>query len=121
MFNTTDVRLLGTTFTITDANGTPIRTMQVISALEITDAALGDFDDSFENYEDYLKQSIDCLSGFASSPYRVLWWNCEGASEFATSDIELDIPKAFEHALKHGYDAIILEDVLPLNEYLTKL
>ena len=121
MFNTTDVRLLGTTFTITDSDGNPIRTMQVISALEITDAALGHFDDSFANYEEYLAQSIECLSGFASNPYRVLWWNCEGASEFANSDRELNIPRAVEHALKYGYDAIIVEDVLPLNEYLTKL
>ena len=74
------------------------------------------FDESFLSYEDYLEQSIECLSGFARSPNRVLWWNCELASEFATQDIELNIPKAFEHALKYGYDAIIIEDILPDDE-----
>lgn len=110
MFNTTDIRSLGTTFTITDEGGTPIKTMQVISALEIIDAALGEYDETYENYDDYLEQSIDCLSGFSTDPYRTLWWKCEGASRFATEDVEINIPKAFEYALKYGYNVIVLEE-----------
>jgi len=113
MYKITDIQSLGTDYTVADRNGNIIKTVQVVTALDILDAALGPYsEDSFDSYSDYLQKSIAVLSGFDEVELnRVLW--------YSTVDEEVAISEVIEYAVKHGYSKIILEhledvDVLDL-------
>jgi len=112
MFKITNTRQLGTIYTITDSNGDPLDTIQVINSEEILNAALGAYDDTFLNYSDYLTQSIECLSGFDENAlYRTLWWTRPAVGSSVGFDYDLDLAQSIEHAIRYGYDAIIIEDI----------
>ena len=102
MYKITNIGLLGTDYTITDSKGKIIQTVQVVSTTDILDAALGEFDESFSSIDEYLEQSLQCLSGFMkNSLYKTLWWS--------TPEQEFDLVEVIEYAVQNGYTKIILE------------
>lgn len=105
MYKITDILSLGTDYTVADRNGNVIKTVQVVTAQEILDAALGPYsEDIFESYSSYLEKSVKVLSGFEEiNPLSVLW--------YATKDEEVALSSIIEFAIKHNYDRIILEHI----------
>lgn len=105
MYKITDILSLGTDYTVADRNGNVIKTVQVVTAQEILDAALGPYsEDIFEDYSSYLEKSIKVLSGFEEiNPLGVLW--------YSTKDEEVALSSIIEFAIKHNYDRIILEHI----------
>lgn len=105
MYKITDILSLGTDYTVADRNGNVIKTVQVVTAQEILDAALGPYsEDIFESYSEYLEKSIAVLSGFDEiDPLSVLW--------YSTKDEEVALSNIIEFAIKHNYDRIILEHI----------
>ena len=103
MYKITDILSLGTDYTVADRNGNVIKTIQVVTAQEILDAALGPYsEDSFDSFSSYLEKSTAVLSGFDEiDPHKILW--------YATLDEEVTLSNVIEFAIKHGYDRIILE------------
>jgi len=107
MYKITNIDQLGTTYTVADANGTLIKTIQIIPQTEILESALGEYTEAFGSYTEYLDKSIATLEGFDQvNPTRVLW--------FASVDDEVILADLIEYAVKNGYDKIILEHLEPL-------
>jgi len=99
----TNIESLGTDYTVADKNGKIIKVIQLILYTEILDAILGPYDEAkFGNMSNYMAKSLEVLEGFdGGSPYTTLW--------HATSEHEVVLPEIIEHAIKHGYERIILE------------
>lgn len=102
MYKITNIETLGEEYTVTYKNGNVINTVQVLYNTDILSAALGEYNDTFTSITDYLTRSIEQLDGYADiDPSRVYW--------HITRQKELDLSTIIEHAIKHGYDKIIVE------------
>jgi hypothetical protein len=109
MYKITDILSLGTDYTVADRNGNILKTVQVITAQEILDAALGPYnEDAFDDYDSYLEKSIAVLSGFDEVDTNKILW-------YATIDEEVTLSDVIEYAIKNGYDKIILEHLEDLD------
>jgi hypothetical protein len=110
MYKITNIELLGTDYTVADAKGNVIKTIQIVPATEILDTALGEYNTKdFTSYSDYINKSIATLTGFETvEPTKTLW--------FATSNDEVVLAELIEYAVKNGYDKIILEHLEDLGE-----
>jgi len=110
MYKITNVTLLGTEYTVADPAGKIIKTIQVITHTDILSAALGAYDESMGPVEQYMEKSIALLCGFEndSNPYNTMW--------YATQDEEVVLSDIIEHAIKNGYDRIILEHLDDFDE-----
>ena len=110
MYKITNIELLGTDYTVADAKGNVIKTIQIVPATEILDTALGEYNTKdFTSYSDYINKSIATLTGFETvEPTKTLW--------FATSNDEVILAELIEYAVKNGYDKIILEHLEDLGE-----
>jgi len=110
MFKITNVSQLGTDYTVADRKGNIIKSIQVINHYDIFEAALGEYTEDFDSYKIYLKQSVSKLSGFEDlDPTKVLWHSY-------SEELNLEsLTKIIEYAVKHGYDKIILEYMLELD------
>jgi hypothetical protein len=102
MYRITNIDSLGTDYTVADADGNILKTVQVIPHTEILDAALGIYNDAQDTLQDYIERSVALLSGYEEvSPYRVYW--------YATTEDEVVLSDIIEYAVTNGYDKIILE------------
>ena len=102
MYKITNVEQLGTTYTVSDAYGNLIKTIQIIPHTEILESTFGEYTEAFGSFTDYLEKSTEVLEGFELvNPNTVLW--------YATSDEEVVLADIIEYAVKNGYDKIILE------------
>lgn len=111
MFKITNTRQLGTIYTITDSNNDALGTMQVIYASDILESALGEYDDTYTSYTEYLTKSIEYFSGQDSTQlHKTLCWT-KSKSPLGIDDDELHLTQAFEYAITHGYTTIIFEDI----------
>lgn len=102
MYKITDILSLGTEYTVSDQNGKVIKSIQVIPATDILNAALGSYTTDFDSVQTYLDKSIAVLSGFDSiDPNKILW--------FSTTEEEVVLSELLEFAVRNDYDKIILE------------
>jgi hypothetical protein len=102
MYKNTNIEVLGTEYSIADAEGNVLKSIQVIPHTEILEAALGPYTDAFGSYQTYLDNSIAVLSGFEGiDKYTVMW--------YATLEEEVVLAEIIEYAVSNGYDKIILE------------
>lgn len=102
MYKLTNVGQLGTDYTVADATGNIIKTMQIIPHYEILDAALGEYDESFGSYSDYLDKSIAALTGFEDVNLNTVLW-------YSTTEEDVKLYEIIEYAVNNGYDKIVLE------------
>lgn len=102
MYKNTDVLSLGTEYTVADRTGNIIKTIQIMTQIDILNAALGPYTEEFGTFDEYLEKSIKVLSNFEQvNHYRVLWY---------TSHIEeVVLAEVIEFAIKNNYDRIIME------------
>lgn len=111
MFKITNTRQLGTIYTITDSNNDTIGTLQVMYASDILDSALGEYDETYTSYNEYLTKSMEYFSGYDSRQlYKTLCWT-KVKSPLGSDNEEMHLTQAFEYAIKHGYTTIIFEDI----------
>ncbi len=104
MYKHINIEELGTDYTVADADGKILDTIQVIPQTEILEAALGPYTEDFGSYEDYLKASIDSITGYEGvDPLKVLW--------YVTYTGEVTLSEVIQYAIQHGYDKVILEDL----------
>ncbi len=109
MFKITDTRKLGTIYKISDSSGEMLGSIQVIYDTEILEAAIGEYNDTHSDYNEYLTHSIEHFTGCEDNElYRTLWWPSLEPGD--TLDMDSHLAQAFEHAIKYGYDTVILED-----------
>lgn len=110
MYKITNVQTLGMDYTISDPDGNIIKTIQIITDINILDAAMGEYTGDFSDMSDYLKQSIAVLTGFEElDPHKILW--------YATTDEEVVVSEIVEYAISNGYDKIILEHLEMLDDF----
>lgn len=105
----TDIKTLGTEYTVTQPGTNFLKTIQIIQFDEILEAGVGFFDNDADTYESYIKDSSDMFSGCENiDPHKVLW--------FATSDEEVALSAIISHAITNGYDTIVLEHLDDLTD-----
>ena len=109
MYKITNIEQLGTNYTVADAEGKIIKTIQIIPQTEILDSALGIYTEEFGSFTEYLEKSIAVMTGFDQvDPKKILW--------YATHDDEVILADIIEYAVRWGYDRIILEHLEDLEE-----
>ena len=107
MYNITNIRSLGTDYTVADLDGEFIRKIQIITHTEILDAALGEYDaESFGSFDEYLAKSITVLDGFDDHGMTKTLWH-------ATTDEEVILSDVIQYAINYDYERIILEHLEP--------
>lgn len=99
----TNVRTLGTEYTVTDPSGSTAKTIRIIPQSDILDAAIGKLEESdFDNYADYIEKSLAELTGFEGIDPNKIYWH-------ATYSGTVVLANVIEYAYKNGYDIVILE------------
>lgn len=84
---TIDLSTIGTSYNIVDENGTYIDTIQILGYRDILTSALGEYSDViYLDYNDYIRQSQECLKGFPESKYDVHWHTCY-ADDYELKDV----------------------------------
>ena len=102
MFKITDIQTLGTDYTVSNQEGKILKNIQVIPLTELYETAIGPYTEDFGSYEAYVERFAATLSGLDGlDPYSILW--------FSTTEEEVALSDIIEHAIKNGYDKIILE------------
>ena len=109
MYKITDIQTLGTEYTVADSKGNVIKTVQVVTAQDILDAALGPYaEDMFGSFTAYLEKSIAVLSGFDDvNGLKTLW--------YSSYDEDVIIYDVIEYAVKNQYDRVVLEHLEDLD------
>jgi len=107
MYKMTNIETLGTNYTVANTEGKVIKDIQIISHTEILEASLGPYTDSFDNMSAYLEKSIAMLEGNDEIDPNKIYW-------YSTEDEEVPLNDVIEHAVKYGYDVVILEHLEPV-------
>lgn len=107
MYKITNIETLGTDYTVANQEGKILKNIRIIEHTEILEAAMGEY--AGGSITEYLDKSIALLEGNEDlNPYSVYWHSTEGD--------EVVLAEVIEHAVKHGYDTVILEHLDPLDE-----
>lgn len=100
----TDIRSLGTEYSITDHSGEVIKTLQVVPHDEIIEATIGEYDESAGSFDEYLEKSVALLTGYEAVDHtKVLW--------VSTTEDSVAAKEIVERAIVGDYDFVILEQI----------
>lgn len=98
--NTNDLNRLGTSYKIVDKEGSAAKVVRIVNADDILSAALGEYSDIiYLNFEDYLKQSNEMVTGFNQDPLKVYWHTCTKFDYKLTDIIEVCVTEDYEVAI----------------------
>lgn len=106
MYKITNIETLGTEYSVADNKGNVIKNVQIIPHTEILDAALGEYDETFDSLSSYITESIAVLAGNENIRPLSIYWH-------ATEDEDVVLADIIEYAVKYDYDVIILEHIDP--------
>lgn len=111
---TNDLNRIGTTYNIIDQNGLPVRDIRIVKQEDILSLALGEYSEiAYLDFEDYVAQSTERLTGFVEDPLKVYWHTCS-EDQYQLTDI-IDV------CIKHDYTTVIVEiiqdDLLDFDMY----
>lgn len=107
MYKITNIETLGTEYIVANSEGQLLKNIKIIPHTEILEAALGLCTAEFTSFADYIDKSRSVLEGNDDiNPYSIYW--------HSTEDEEVQLEEIIEHAIKYGYDIVILEHLDPV-------
>lgn len=99
---TNDLSRLGTTYKIVGKNGDAIKNIRLVRHEDILSSALGEYSDViYMDFDDYLEQTYEHVTGFNENPLRVYWHTC--------SEVDYQLTDVMEICINQGYDTAIIE------------
>lgn len=103
---TKNLNSLGTEYNIVDPDGELIRKIKIIQQQDILSCAVGEYSKSmYQEPNEYVRQSVKRLTGFAKSPLDVYWHK--------TTPEEYELMEVVEICIQQKYNYAIIEIVNP--------
>lgn len=111
---TNDLSTLGTTYNIVDNNGDSVKHIRIVRHEDILSSALGEFSEViYMDFDDYLSQTYERVTGFTDDPLKVYWHTCAEYDYQLTDVINVCVANNYDTAIVE----IITDDVLDFDMY----